>query len=575
MSWAKRLGGRLPDFADVVRRFPVAVAIMAAFTVWVIYQNLFGRLSGDEMYIFGGFILAGYVAVIAQLISEARGMVKHQSLILSLTLATPAFCLGFFGKGLDFISPMAIAAAVLFLGNAAAWKLGRNDKSVWNFTQKLWTGAIFAVVGSLIFTAGMFAISEAVRALFGVNLNDLTIDTVLPIGLAFLAPIYWMGTLPRFGEAEDVAELSFEARALSFLGTWMLAPLVIIYALIILAYGLKILVQWELPKGEIAQLVTPFLGVGMLVWLMLEPKVLNEGGFVRFYRRVWHWVMLPVAILLAIAVFVRVQKYGFTIERFLLTLIVIWAFVQSILFALRPRTKHDIRIPTGSAAGLLLFGAFAAEPFSLMSQYQRATAAKAELGDFTASKVESNPAAAKVFLGGLRYIVKSEDETRFSKLLPGQDMPRTHWSEEWKSLVSSLNLDEVNDTPVKRRRVFTVASELPIEMKGNAQFFGSYPVRIFGNGKTGTVEGVVMSRSGLKVKLKINERIYPIDFGQSLESLDLVGENDSETDVIMPPIAVTALDGTVATLIVLDGYIAKYDGSFRDVTLDIALIVPN
>jgi len=110
---------------------------------------------------------------------------------------------------------------------------------------------------------GMVAISEAVRSLFGFNIDTLTNDILLPIGLAFLAPIYWMGTLPRYGDVENVSELSFEARALSFLGPWMLAPLVLIYSLIILAYGAKVLFQWELPKGEIATLVTPFLGFGI------------------------------------------------------------------------------------------------------------------------------------------------------------------------------------------------------------------------------------------------------------------------------------------------------------------------
>ena len=292
MSWAKRIGGRLPDFADVVRRFPIAVLIMAVFTVWLIVQQLGDGIFGeDEEHIFGGFILCGYIAVIMGLISEARGWKRPKGLMLGISIGLPTFLVCYLAKYLDFNVPMAIAAAIVFLGNAAAFRAARHDSNVWNFSQKLWTGAIFAGVGSGIFAIGMVVIYEAVKSLFGVDIETLAIDILLPIGLAFLAPIYWMGTLPRYGDVEDVSELSFEARALSFLGTWMLAPLVIIYSLIILAYGAKVLFQWELPKGEIAALVTPFLGVGMLVWLMLEPKVLKESGFVKFYRRVWHCLL--------------------------------------------------------------------------------------------------------------------------------------------------------------------------------------------------------------------------------------------------------------------------------------------
>ena len=395
MSWIKRLGGRLPDFEDVVRRFPVPVAIMAAFTLWIIADNHFNVTAyKSEKYIVSGFILAGYIAVVSALCVEARKRSSRLGAMIGLALAIPAFLFSYFSQKLDFSAVMAIGGAILFLGNAAAWRTGRGDRNVWNFTQKLWTGALFAAVGSVIFLIGMLAISEAVRALFGVNLDDLTMDTVLPVGLAFLAPIYWLGTLPRYGEAADVEELSFEARALSFLGTWMLAPLVIIYALIVLAYGIKILVQWDLPKGEIAGLVSPFIGVGMLVWLMLEPKVLKESGFVRFYRKAWHWVMLPAAILLGVAVFVRIGEYGFTVERFFLALVVVWAVVQSLGFTVLPKTRRDIRFPTGLAAGLVMFGAFAAGPISTANQFKRGKVAQNKFQELAIDDIKNHVGVA-------------------------------------------------------------------------------------------------------------------------------------------------------------------------------------
>jgi len=438
MSWVKRLGGRLPDFEDVVRRFPIAVFVMAIATIWLIFQIHFDDFVDGQEYTFGGFILAGYVATIGRLIGEARDWSGGKSAIISIALAFPAFFLCANGETLNFLVPLAIGGAILFLGSAAAWRHARNDASVWNFTQKLWTGAIFAAVGSFIFLAGMFIISEAVQALFGLNLEDLTLKTLAPIGLLFLAPVYWLGTLPKYGETEDVAELSFEARALSFLGTWMLAPLVTIYALIILAYGAKVLVQWELPKGEIAALVTPFLGVGMLVWLMLEPKVLKEGVFVRFYRASWHLIMLPAAILLGVSIFVRIRAYGFTPMRFFLALVVIWALAQSLWFIARPKLKRDIRIPTALAAGLMMIGAFAAEPLSANSQFQWAKASKVKLSNFSPEAIRDNSEAAKAFLGAMSYLIRHDHEKQFKRLLPDQKFPSRPYGDEFHTLVEGL-----------------------------------------------------------------------------------------------------------------------------------------
>jgi len=575
MSWKKRLSGRLPDFADVVRRFPIAVLIMAVFTLWLSVQLISGRINNDEWHVFGGFILCGYIAVIMGLISEARGWKKPKGLMLGISFGLPTFLVCYLAKHTDFNIPMAIAAAIVFLGNAAAFRRARHDSHVWNFTQKLWTGAIFAVVGSWIFAGGMFVISEAVRSLFGANIEHLTYDVLLPVGLAFLAPIYWMGTLPRYGDVENVSELSFEARALSFLGTWMLAPLVIIYSIIILAYGAKVLLQWELPKGEIAMLVTPFLGVGMLVWLMLEPKVLKEGGFVRFYRRIWHWVMLAATVLLAIAVFTRIREYGFTVERVLLTLIVIWGFVQSLWFVFRSKEKRDIRIPTGVAAALLFFGAFAATPLSLEHQYQRAKAAKSTLSILNAETAQKNPEAAKVFLGGLKFLIKHRDEKRFERLLPNAQMPFSVYGAKYGILLESLGLDGVVDGQPQLYSGYSIHSESRIAIDTKSHLYGSYKIRLFKDGRRKMGHDIITKEDGLVIELTIEGETYPVDFETVIVKLNLLEEAVPNKPVKIGPLQLTSKTGKSASLLILNGNIGFNGRVIRDVSLDIALIVPN
>ena len=576
MSWVKRLGGRLPDFADVVRRFPIAVLIMGVFTLWIIVQQLGDSIYGeDEAHIFGGFILCGYIAIIMGLISEARGWNRPKGLMLGISIGLPTFLVCYLAKHLDFNVPMAIAAAIVFLGNAAAFRTIRHDSNVWNFTQKLWTGAIFAAVGSVIFALGMGAISEAVRSLFGFRIDNLTYDILLPIGLAFLAPIYWMGTLPRYGDVEDVSELSFEARALSFLGTWMLAPLVIIYSLIILAYGAKILIQWELPKGEIAILVTPFLGVGMLVWLMLEPKVLKESGFVKFYRHIWHWVMLAATILLAIAVFVRIREYGFTVERFLLTIIVIWGFAQSLWFVSRSQVKRDIRIPTGIAAVLLLFGAFTAEPISSINQFKRASAAKAKLSNFDRDVVKTNLTEARIFLGGMNYFIKNNDKKRFKRLLPDQDMPTNTYGPEYTKLTERLGLVGIEKNPRILYVTYVIESENPWEIPDAGKLYGSYRISMFNEDQLKGHSEVFSNRDKLVADFSIGDEIYPVDFEAILQQMKIDKKLDFDTMVSFPAVDITSRTGQKAVLLIVGGNISQHGRSERNGTFEVVVFVPN
>ena len=555
MSWMKYSGGRLPDFEDVVRRFSVAVLIMGIATIWLIFEIHRDDFSDDQGYIFGGFIFAGYSAVIGRLIGEARAWSGAKSAVLSIALALSAFLLGAFGERLKFIFPLAIGGAILFLGNAAAWRIARNDASVWNFTQKLWTGAIFAAVGSVIFAVGMFIISEAVRALFGLNLEDITIKTLLPVGLLFLAPVYWMGTLPRYGEAEDVAELSFEARALSFLGTWMLAPLVSIYALIILAYGTKVLLQWELPKGEIAFLVSPFLGVGMLVWLMLEPKVLKQGGFVRFYRAAWHWVMLPAAILLGVSVIVRIREYGFTPIRLFLAMIVIWAVVQSLWFTMMPQLKRDIRIPTGVAAALLLLGAFAAEPLSASSQFNRALAAKPKLIAFSKGDAVDHPEAVKVFIGAVDFLIRHKEEKYFKRLLPNQKMPENTYGANYTKLIRDFGLETSDSGEKNKRRIveYSVASKMPISIENGAKLYVTPSAAIHNKVRNNKPRGIISWQRGRKLTLTAQGEIFDVNLDGVFSNLEWVGLDDWNVDTLVPPISIVSDKGAVAKLVILDG----------------------
>ena len=577
MSLIRRFGGRLPDFDAVVRRFPIPLAIMAAFTVWIIANNHSDVWSyRDADYIASGFVLAGYVAVIIKLIVERRKASRLISVIVGLGGALSAFILCYFARKLDFTALMAIGGAIIFLGNAAAWRSGRQDRNVWNFTQKLWTGALFAAVGSVIFALGMVAISEAVKALFGVDIDEFTYETILPIGLAFLAPLYWLGTLPKYGEAGDVTELSFEARALSFLGTWMLAPLVIIYALIVLAYGAKVLMQWNLPKGEIAQLVSPFIGVGMLVWLMLEPKVLKESGFVRFYRAAWHWIMLPAAVLLGVAVFIRIREYGFTPERFFLALVVIWAVAQSLWFNVMPQAKRDIRIPTALAAGLLIFGAFAASPLSLQNQFQRGLTAKAQLGDFDELAIRLSPEAVTNFKASLKYLVKIKDEKRFIRLLPDYKMPKYAYGDDWEKLISKLNLEDADDEVVTLRTSYILQAETPIQISENSVFYGSYKLRLAKGYRERQRTDDVTLLDGFTATFNLEGEKFVVEFGDVFDSLHLPSRDDLRGPIRVPAETIVSSSGEEITMLILSGYMSETgDGGRRDGDVEVAFIVPN
>jgi hypothetical protein len=412
----KRWVGRVPDMSAVMSRFPVAVALMAIFTLIIIIEN---HVSNNEPLgrMLVGLIIAAYLSFSITVAREAKD--QSRLIPVQILMATAVAALAWFSKELRINLVMAMGAALLLLGNVVIWRKTRDDLHVWDFTHKIWTGAVFATVGSIIFTAGIFSIQFALKSLFGFSINELTERLLLPIGLGFLAPLYWLSTVPKTDESyqELYDNPGFVSKAVAFLGTWILSPLTLIYALILIAYGVKIILAGSLPKGEIAALTTPFLLVGALTWLVLEPPFIKEKALAKLFRKLWFPLSIPASLLLAVSVWVRISEYGFTPERIALMMAVIWTLGLGLWFTIGPKAKRDIRLVPGSAAALLLLGAFGAEILTVKNQKMRAVAGLKAAGVMEADGTVkpllyitiTDEKAARKAKGALGYLMKQRE----------------------------------------------------------------------------------------------------------------------------------------------------------------------
>lgn len=445
----KRWVGRVPDLSAVFTRFPIPTALMAVFTLAIIFEDALNNF--DQFgYLMAGLVLAGYLCVNYVISRESRK--QAVSVFIQGGIVLSVLGLAWFAKAARLEPAMAIGASILILGNAVRFRQGRDDLRVWDFTHKIWTGVGFAVLGSIIFTLGIFAIEGALRSLFGLNIRSFLQELILPIGLAFLAPLYWMSTIPATDE--PVSDLTdnpgFVSKAVGFLGTWLLSPLTLIYALILIAYGLKIILAGELPKGEIAALTTPFLLIGTLTWLLLDPPFIRNKLLAKLFRRGWFFLSLPAAMLLAISVAVRVSQYGLTDERMALILCCLWALGVGLWFCFAPREKRDIRIIPGLAALLLTFGTFTSLRLSHMDQTSRAKSAMKAVGIMSEAGVIKpldeidirDDDAARKARGALDYLAKNNEHKTFEALFEGaENVPESFnlYGDKWHARLKLEN----------------------------------------------------------------------------------------------------------------------------------------
>lgn len=178
-----------------------------------------------------------------------------------------------------------IYSAALFLGLAAA--IGSmnflfNFKFEWDTFAILW-----------VWIAGIF---QTVFFLSGVpaNLNELEEDKTYPAGLKIFTQ-------------------------------FVLIPLATVYAIILLAYEAKILIEWELPKGLVSNLILGYAVFGILSLLLIYPvREQDENKWLKTFSRSFYYVLIPLILLLVWAVLARVIDYGITEERYFLIILAAW-----------------------------------------------------------------------------------------------------------------------------------------------------------------------------------------------------------------------------------------------------------
>lgn len=227
-------------------------------------------------------------------------------------------------------------SAVLFLGLAAA--IGAMN-FLFNFSFEWDTFAILWVC-----IAGIF---QTVFFLSGVpeNLNINKADTTYPKGLKIFTQ-------------------------------FVLIPLASVYAIILLAYELKILIAWELPKGLVSNLILAYAVFGILSLLLIYPvRNLDENKWLRTFNRSFYYVLIPLLLLLFWAVLARVIDYGITEERYFLIILALWLSFITIYFLIS--NKQDISLIPFSLALVTVFsiygpqGAFAVSQRSQIRELQQ------------------------------------------------------------------------------------------------------------------------------------------------------------------------------------------------------------
>jgi uncharacterized protein DUF4153 len=383
----KRL--RLPSLRDLAdealiafRRFPLPAAAACGATVFGLAKEhkielLQGAILNSQMLQF--LILGFFATLLAKFVAERRGADENGfggllGLALALTLlALTAFVVsGSWTVGYDIFPDPAMAflfAGFVLLIMATPFRAGEpGNAALWDFNRIALTGIIFGFTVAVILGAGLNAVLLAMDKLFGIDVPRKLNSDIWIVCFCLIWPWRALSSMPS-GFA--VPEGDYCPRWIGFIARYIYVPLACVYLVILYAFAVKIGVQWDLPKGQIAWLVCWFALVGVATKLTIYP--LRDVGhrLLRLFDRGFFPALFLPAGLLAIAVGVRVQAYGLTEERYLLILLTVWLLAIAVFFTFGGRRLVVAPLLLGVLLMLASVGPWGAVDVSIRNQIAR------------------------------------------------------------------------------------------------------------------------------------------------------------------------------------------------------------
>lgn len=216
--------------------------------------------------------------------------------------------------GIVFMRWGLLLAALHFFAAISPYLRGAEDPGFWQFNRRLFQRFCLATLYTAVLTAGFELALLSADKLFELHL-DRAYGDLWFFMIGCFHPTFFLAGVPR-----DFAQLAADTehpRGLKAFTQFALAPLVLVYGLILYAYAFKIILLRTWPHGWVALPVLILSGVGIFAALLLHPlrRDASEKWAV-WFGRVFPPALGPLAALLLLSVRVRISDYGVTEERY-------------------------------------------------------------------------------------------------------------------------------------------------------------------------------------------------------------------------------------------------------------------
>ncbi|MGG8495984.1 DUF4153 domain-containing protein [Tenacibaculum sp. TC6] len=442
-------------FEEAPKRFPITIIwsiLGTIITLFAIESKNFNTHFWSKIII--TFILGVSWLIATKLIKEQLKRNTYWIYLLPLLVLT-FFYISIPEKEKNIDEESSIRFFLYFLSGhllvvLAPFLFYWNKEAFFNYLKNTFLAIAKSLFFSLVLCLGIFLALSAIEHLFDINFKENRFFQVFVACLGIINTWIYVADVPKgIHEAQTVDY----TKGLEILVKYILLPLTVIYLVILYAYGLKIVINWNLPKGWVSYLVVILSLLGFTIQLLINPiQKSTKSVLIKNFYPWFYYLMLPLVLLLFTAITRRISDYGVTEKRYFVLVLAIWILAM-ILYMLFSNTKK-VKIFITSLLVICMmisfgfWGVFSVATNSQIRQFEKVyTKIKEE--NFTVSQSRKNQLTSIIY-----YLDKKDQLNKLESIL--QYNPETTFkeTESWKipqKIIDSLHLKVIDEESYKYR----------------------------------------------------------------------------------------------------------------------------
>ncbi|MGI9526434.1 MAG: DUF4153 domain-containing protein [Weeksellaceae bacterium] len=244
----------------------------------------------------------------------------------------------------------------LFVAVAPFMGKVRNQNMFWNYNKNLFVNVLFSLIFSMVLAIGLSSVIVTCNELFELSIDRIiyerTFSFIFIIGFTIIFLLFYIKDCE---ENKSLVELPV---VLKFFTQFVLIPIMLLYTLVLYAYGIKILIIWQLPEGWLSYAIITYSIVGILALLLVFPlRNETKKSWVKWFYNLFYYSLIPLLLLLFVAIYARISQYGITEPRYYVLLIAIWLTTVTMYYILFKKAKISF-IPKSLIAFIIFSLAF-------------------------------------------------------------------------------------------------------------------------------------------------------------------------------------------------------------------------